>query len=108
MAFYKQPCIHCGTFIDGESKLCPTCGSRSPFCYLCPSCLIPIERGAPLCSNCGRPLQVICPTCRRQTFAGERCDACGAGLMVYCKNPRCGQLQFFENQKCTACGKKMK
>jgi hypothetical protein len=28
--------------------------------------------------------------------------------MIHCTNPRCGALQFFENAKCTACGKKIK
>jgi hypothetical protein len=43
-----------------------------------------------------------------RTFAGERCEACGGGLMIHCTNSRCGELQFFENIKCTACGKKIK
>ena len=33
---------------------------------------------------------------------------CALGLMVYCENKRCGALQFFQNTKCTACGKKIK
>jgi hypothetical protein len=28
--------------------------------------------------------------------------------MVRCENVRCGQMQFFQNSKCTACGKKIK
>jgi hypothetical protein len=28
--------------------------------------------------------------------------------MFRCPNERCGVLQFFENEKCTACGKKIK
>ena len=108
MATYKKPCIHCGALIDGDARFCVSCGSMSPFGYLCPSCSRPIEKGQPLCAGCGRQLYTVCPTCGGRTFVGERCDACGAGLMVYCDNPRCGALQFFENIKCTACGKKIK
>ncbi|MCL2803206.1 MAG: hypothetical protein FWD29_04555 [Micrococcales bacterium] len=43
------------------------------------------------------------------TFVAEAaCQSCGATLMVTCPNRRCGQPQFFENTKCTACGKKIK
>jgi hypothetical protein len=70
--------------------------------------LKPVEKGQAACSGCGRALYVACPTCKAQAFAGERCEACGAGLMVHCTNPRCGELQFFENVKCTVCGKKIK
>jgi len=108
MATYKQPCIHCGELIDRDSRICPKCYSRSPFGYNCPTCLKPIEKGQLMCSGCGRALYVACPSCGRQTFACERCEACGASLMIKCANPRCGELQFFENTKCTACGKKIK
>jgi RNA polymerase subunit RPABC4/transcription elongation factor Spt4 len=108
MATYKQPCLHCGEFIERDSNLCPKCHSRSPFGYHCPSCFKPIQKGQAVCSGCGRSLYVTCPTCKAQTFAGERCEACGAGLMIHCTNPRCGELQFFENVKCTVCGKKIK
>lgn len=108
MASYKQPCIHCGEFIDRDSRLCPKCNSRSPFGYMCPSCLREIQRGQAACSGCGRPLYITCPTCGRQAFTDERCEACGAGLMIHCTNPHCGELQFFDLTKCTACGKKIK
>jgi len=108
MATYKQPCIHCNQFIERDSRFCPKCGSHSPFGYLCPACLKPVGRGDAACSGCGRPLYIVCPSCQKQTFVDERCDACGTSLMKLCKNPRCGQLQFFENAKCTACGKKLK
>jgi predicted RNA-binding Zn-ribbon protein involved in translation (DUF1610 family) len=50
-----------------------------------------------------------CPYCGGQTFVGsERCDACGQTLMIRCESKRCAELQFFENQKCTACGKPIK
>jgi hypothetical protein len=51
---------------------------------------------------------VICPTCGGRTFADERCELCNAGLMIHCSNSRCGELQFFENSRCTVCGKKIK
>jgi RNA polymerase subunit RPABC4/transcription elongation factor Spt4 len=108
MATYKQPCIHCGEFIERDARLCPKCASRSPFGYHCPTCMRPIEKGQAICSGCGRELYVTCPTCGERTFAGERCEKCGSGLMIICANPRCGELQFFENTKCTACGKKIK
>ena len=108
MASYKQPCIHCGGFIDRDSRVCPHCGNRSPFGYHCPKCLRVIQPGQPVCSACGRPLYIPCPTCGQQTFVGERCDACGAGLMIQCTNPRCNDLQFFDTINCTACGKKIK
>lgn len=107
MATYKQPCVHCNTFIERDARICPGCGSRSPFGYRCPTCLREIHKGQPVCSSCGRSLTIICPTCQQPTFADERCERCGAGLMVYCTNVRCGELQFFENRKCVACGKKI-
>ncbi len=108
MAFYKQPCVHCGEFIDRDVRFCPKCGSHSPFGYACPTCLRPIEKDQRICSGCGRPLYVVCPACGKQTFVAERCQVCSAGLMIQCPNPRCGQMQFFQNKKCTACGKKFK
>ena len=108
MATYKQPCVHCGTFIDRDARFCPKCASRSPFGYLCPTCLRPVEKGSAVCAECGRPLYVICPACQKQTFVDDKCEQCGASLMIRCQNPRCGELQFFENTKCTACGKKLK
>jgi RNA polymerase subunit RPABC4/transcription elongation factor Spt4 len=108
MASYKQPCIHCGAFIEPDARFCPSCSSGSPFGYLCPACLRPVKKGQQICSGCGRPLSVSCPACKKQTFVQDTCEACGSSLMVQCPNPRCGSLQFFENTKCTACGKKMK
>lgn len=108
MAIYRQPCIHCGALIDRDVRFCPKCGSRSPFGCLCPDCLRPVEKGDPACGGCGRPLYVPCPACGKQTFVDDRCSACGAGLMISCRNRRCGEMQFFQNIKCTACGKKLK
>jgi len=108
MATYKQPCLHCGELIDRDARFCPRCASRSPFGYACPACLRPIEKGQPLCAGCGRPLYIACPACGGQTFVGDKCEQCGAGLLVQCTNKRCGQYQFFENANCTACGKKIK
>jgi RNA polymerase subunit RPABC4/transcription elongation factor Spt4 len=109
MATYKQPCIHCGEMIEGDSNACPKCASRSPFGHRCPSCLRNIARGDAACSGCGRTLTTTCPYCKGQTFAGnEKCDACGRSVMIVCENKRCKQFQFFENTKCTACGKAIK
>lgn len=108
MASYKQPCLHCGAYIAPDARFCPACRSGSPFGYLCPSCLHPIEKGQLLCTGCGRPLHIDCPTCGKQTFVRETCGHCDGTLMAQCPNSRCGALQFFENTKCTACGKKMK
>ncbi len=107
MAVYKEPCRHCGTFILRSSRFCPKCGSRAPFTDLCPTCLREVSREASLCDFCGRPLHVTCPKCGAKTFVGEKCDECGASLLKQCQNPRCGELQFFQNTKCTACGKKI-
>jgi RNA polymerase subunit RPABC4/transcription elongation factor Spt4 len=108
MATYKQPCIHCGEFIERDARFCPKCASHSPFRYHCPSCLREIEKGQAVCAGCGRSLYVVCPVCKKRTFVGERCEVCGVDLMIHCDNPRCLELQFFENEKCTACGKKIK
>lgn len=108
MAFYKQPCIHCGTFIDRDVRVCPACGSLSPFGYLCPACLHPVKKGELFCAGCGRALYVSCPVCGSKTFVQEKCEQCGASLLVRCQNNRCGAMQFFENTKCTLCGAKMK
>jgi len=107
MATYKPPCIHCGSMIEGDVRHCPACGSGSPFGLRCPACLREIFKGQKVCSGCGRSLTVTCPICRQQTFVDERCERCGAGLMIRCTNLRCGELQFFENIRCTSCGKKI-
>jgi predicted amidophosphoribosyltransferase len=108
MAIYKKPCIHCGQLIDSDSRFCAKCGSRSPFGYQCPGCLREIEKGGTLCPGCGRPLNIACPHCGKRTFVQDACEVCGKSLMVSCSNKRCGQMQFFENRKCTACGRKIK
>jgi RNA polymerase subunit RPABC4/transcription elongation factor Spt4 len=108
MATYKTPCVHCGAFVDRDARFCPNCASRTPFGFHCPRCLKPITRNQSACSSCGRPLRVDCPACGEPTFVDERCEICGVSLMVRCLNPRCGELQFFENDKCTACGKMFK
>lgn len=108
MASYKQPCIHCGAYIESDARFCPSCQSGSPFAYLCPSCLRPINKGQTICSACGRSLYVVCPVCGKRTFIQERCEQCGRSLMINCQNPRCGVQQFYENIKCTACGKAIK
>jgi RNA polymerase subunit RPABC4/transcription elongation factor Spt4 len=108
MATYKQNCIHCGALTDRDARFCPSCGSQSPFGYLCPTCLRPVTKDERVCAGCGRPLHIVCPVCGGATFVGERCDACGAGLMIRCPNRRCGAQQFFQNEKCTACGHKIK
>jgi RNA polymerase subunit RPABC4/transcription elongation factor Spt4 len=109
MATYKVPCIHCNEMLERDAHYCPRCGSRSPFGYHCPSCLKPIARGYAICSSCGRALVTTCPYCNGPTFVGsERCDTCGQTLMIRCESKRCGELQFFENKKCTACGKPIK
>ena len=28
MASYKQPCVHCGEFIDRDARLCPKCNTE--------------------------------------------------------------------------------
>ena len=108
MATYKQPCMRCGDFIERDVLLCPKCLSRSPFGYRCPACRREIQKGQIACSGCGRELYTTCPVCRQRTFTDEKCEACGASLLVKCANPRCGGMQFFENTTCTECGKKLK
>ena len=108
MATYKQPCIHCGGLLERDARFCPACGSMSPFGYACPSCLREVKKDQPICAGCGRPLYIACPLCGERTFVQEKCESCGKWLMVRCGNVRCGVLQFFENKKCTACGKKIK
>lgn len=107
MAFYKESCIHCGGLIDRNLKFCPKCGSNSPFNYQCPTCLKIVNKTDKLCSCCGRSLYVNCPHCKQLTFIQENCEKCGKSLMKTCQNKRCNEKQFFENTKCTACGKKM-
>jgi len=109
MATYKQPCIHCGEMIERDSRYCAKCASSSPFGYHCPGCLKDIKRGDTVCSGCGRPLLTKCPFCGAPVFAGsERCGICSRSVMICCENKRCNQLQFFENTKCTVCGKSIK
>lgn len=108
MAFYKQYCIHCDSLINRDARFCPNCGSPSPFGYRCPTCLHPIQRGHKVCSGCGRPLTISCPHCGQETFVADTCEKCHGSLLIKCENVRCGEMQFFENAKCTACGKKLK
>ncbi len=108
MASYKQPCMQCGAFIDRDAQFCNSCGSMNAFGYHCPTCMKEIEKEQRICSECGRPLYVSCPNCNMPTFVQERCENCNVVLMVQCSNARCNSLQFFENTKCTACGKKIK
>jgi len=85
------------------------CGSRTPFIYSCPSCLREIPKNGVVCGGCGRKLMVPCPFCKAETSAGgSKCSGCGKSLMIKCQNKRCGQAQFFENNKCTVCGKPIK
>ena len=109
MATYKQPCIHCGKMIERDSRICSKCASHSPFGYHCPACLKKIERGNLVCSGCGNNLMTVCFFCNGPTFAGsEKCDTCGRSVMIRCESKRCANLQFFENTKCTVCGKPIK
>jgi predicted amidophosphoribosyltransferase len=108
MSSYKQPCLHCNSFIERDSRFCPVCGNPNPFTFNCPACLKEIHKKQLICSGCGRHLYIACPICGKQTFVQEKCEQCGAGLMVKCQNRRCEVMQFFENTKCTACGKKIK
>ena len=108
MALYKKPCIHCGTLIAEDARVCENCLSHSPFGHRCPTCLAEIRKGQQLCSNCGRPLHVVCPFCGKHTFVQEKCEHCGGALLIRCTNRRCGAIQFFDTIKCTACGKKIK
>ena len=107
MAFYKHPCRHCGALLPEDSRFCPCCGSGAPFGELCPSCLREISREMARCSDCGRALYITCPHCGGRSFVGEKCEVCGKSLMKQCPNLRCGQQQFFENKKCTACGTRL-
>ncbi len=108
MAGYDMPCIGCGNFIAYDSKFCPICGWMSPFCDACPSCAAEIKRGWMRCPSCGRELNITCPHCKATTFVGESCDACHGSLMIRCENKNCLAPQFYQNIKCTACGKKIK
>lgn len=107
MASYKQPCIFCGALIDSDSRFCVKCGSRNPFAILCPTCLREVSKDDKICSGCGRPLVIPCPKCGENTFVFDRCQNCGASLMVPCPNRRCGEMVFFQNTHCRACGKKL-
>ena len=109
MATYKQPCMQCGQMIERDSRLCPKCGTRTPFGYQCPNCFKPIQRDNAVCSSCGRTLTTACFYCGQQTFVGvDKCEACGRSLMIYCENKLCGEPQFFEIAVCTVCGKPIK
>jgi hypothetical protein len=101
--------MRCGKLIPRDSAFCGECGYRSPFGFHCPACLKPIEKSGVACPSCGKPLYSPCPECKNPTFIGEEvCEHCNTPLLVKCTNPRCGQMQFFENERCTACGKKIK
>ena len=108
MSSDKKPCIQCGAMVEGTANFCAGCGSNHPFNYLCPTCKNEITKDMTRCSDCGRFTQVACPSCGAPTFVGkDNCEQCGATLMVECPNSRCGNNEFFENDKCSACGTKM-
>ena len=107
MASYKQACIFCNTLIDSDSHFCAKCGSRNPFAVVCPTCLREVEKDDLICSGCGRQLVISCPKCSQNTFVFDKCQVCGASLMVSCSNKRCGEMVFFQNTHCRACGKKV-
>ena len=87
MAFFKQPCRHCGTLLDRDSRFCKKCGSRSPFVALCPTCMREVSENHEFCVGCGRELYIICPKCKKRTFAGDKCTNCNESLMKKCQNP---------------------
>ena len=96
----RVPHTECTEFTDWEVNFEPTCTEVGQKYRFCLECGTKIEL---LGEN-----EMICPSCGKNTFVQEKCEHCGAGLMVYCENKRCGALQFFQNTKCTACGKKIK
>jgi len=108
VATYKKPCIHCGAMVEGDARYCYACGSQSPFGYNCPYCLQRIGKEQACCSSCGRALYIACPYCNGRTFVQTACETCGRSLLITCPNRRCQQPQFFQANKCTACGKKIK
>jgi predicted RNA-binding Zn-ribbon protein involved in translation (DUF1610 family) len=107
VASYKKACIHCGRLVDPDARVCPGCGSRSPLAWRCPTCLKEVMPQDVVCNGCGRSLIVACPHCHQQTRTNERCDKCGQSLLIQCQNKRCGDLQFFDQTRCNACGKKL-
>ena len=108
MAGYDKPCIGCGELIGYDHRFCPICGRISPFYDACPSCAAEIKRQWKRCSSCGRELYIACPSCGQMTYVTDKCDSCHASLVVRCENKLCGAQQFFQNTKCTECGKKFK
>jgi hypothetical protein len=38
----------------------------------------------------------------------EKCRSCGKSLMIPCPNNRCGEMVFFQNTHCRACGKRIR
>ncbi len=107
MATYKKNCIFCNALIEPDSRFCPKCGNRSPFALRCPACLREVSGEDTVCPGCGRPLVIHCPFCGENTFVADRCQSCGRSLMVPCPNKRCGEMVFFQNTHCRACGKKI-
>jgi RNA polymerase subunit RPABC4/transcription elongation factor Spt4 len=107
MANYKKACIHCGRLVDIDARNCPSCGSRSPLAWRCPTCMKEVQPQDKVCSSCGRSLLIECPHCRQQTRTNDRCDRCGKSLLIKCQNKRCSELQFFDLLHCNACGKKL-
>lgn len=108
MASYKQNCIFCDALIESDSRFCPGCGSRSPFALRCPSCMKEVSEKDTICPGCGRPLMITCPFCGEKTFVVEKCGSCGRSLMIPCPNNRCGEMVFFQNTHCRACGKRIR
>lgn len=108
MALFKKPCKHCGELVESDALVCPNCTRHNPLVDRCFNCNREITRNNKVCSGCGRPVYLACPVCKATTFMQDRCDVCGANLMIKCTNKRCGVDQFFNTIKCNACGKKIK
>jgi RNA polymerase subunit RPABC4/transcription elongation factor Spt4 len=108
MATYMQPCIHCGHLVDSGENHCPNCTSSHPFTLVCPQCRQSVTATQAVCPDCGRGLYIACPHCGGRTFAQEFCQLCNRPLTVTCPNKACRDRQFYQNTRCTACGRPIK
>jgi len=80
----------------------------TPLETACLHCGKPVNREESVCLCCGFPLYITCPSCGGHIFADRTCEKCGHPLTVSCTNKKCEAVQYYKNDVCNICRKKIK
>lgn len=79
----KQPCPHCQTMIEGDSKFCPSCGKQVTVAKIpCPKCQTPNDPESKFCMDCGFKMTPgVCKACNKPLEANAKfCPECGESV----------------------------